>query len=58
MVLKDTWASLTPLQRARVTQSELAERILTAAASGETDPDRLRARALMKVSVSLKTQAR
>jgi hypothetical protein len=46
--LDRAWASLPPSQRAVTSQSILAERILRAAAQGERDPDRLRARAIRK----------
>jgi hypothetical protein len=46
--LDRVWASLPPSQRAVRSQSILAERILRAAAQGERDPDRLRARAIRK----------
>jgi hypothetical protein len=45
--LDRAWASVPPSQRAAMNRSVLAERILKAAAKGERDPDRLRARALM-----------
>jgi hypothetical protein len=44
--LDRAWASLPQSQRAVTSQSILAERILRAAAQGERDPDRLRARAV------------
>jgi hypothetical protein len=46
--LDRAWASLPPGQQAVTSQSLLAERILRAAAQGERDPDRLRARAIRK----------
>lgn len=45
-VLDETWASLSPVQRARLSQSVLAARILAAAGAGERDPARLRTSAL------------
>jgi hypothetical protein len=47
-ILDQTWASLPPNQQAVMSRSILAERILKAAAQGERDPDRLRARAIRK----------
>jgi hypothetical protein len=44
--LDRAWASLPASQQAVMSQAVLAERILKAAAQGERDPDRLRARAL------------
>jgi hypothetical protein len=53
--LDAAWASLTPEQQASVSRSLLAQRILRAAARGERDLVRLRARALFSVaSVELK----
>jgi len=46
--LEEAWASLPSSRQRTVLKTELAERILAAAASGERDPDRLRARALMR----------
>ena len=46
-VLEDTWASLTPHQQRGLLKTQLAERILAAAAEGERDPGRLRARAMV-----------
>jgi hypothetical protein len=40
-ILVDAWASLRPEQRAATNKTELAERILKAAAEGERDPERL-----------------
>jgi hypothetical protein len=40
-VLADAWASLRPDQRATMSKTLLAERILKAAAAGERDPERL-----------------
>jgi hypothetical protein len=45
-ILDHTWASLPADQQAVMSRSILAERILKAAAQGERDPDRLRARAI------------
>jgi hypothetical protein len=50
-VLDAAWASLLPDQQARVSRTVLAQRILKAAAQGERDPARLRARALLNVSL-------
>jgi hypothetical protein len=49
-VLDDTWACLLPEQQASVGKTLLAERLLRAAARGERDPQRLRARALFAVT--------
>jgi hypothetical protein len=51
-VLDAAWASLLPEQQASVSRTLLAERILRAAARGERDPARLRARALFSVTPS------
>ena len=40
-VLADAWAALPMAERARTSQSHLAERILKAAAAGERDRERL-----------------
>jgi hypothetical protein len=45
-VLEAAWSSLLPHQQASLSRTVLAERILKAAAHGERDPARLRARAL------------
>ena len=45
-VLEDAWACLLPEQKNSVSKTLLAERLLRAAARGERDPERLRARAL------------
>jgi hypothetical protein len=50
-VLERAWASLPDSRRSADVKSELAQRILTAAASGERDPDRLRMRALLRPMV-------
>jgi len=52
--LDRAWASLRPGEQACMSQSVLAERILKAAAKGERDPDRLRARALMNDCAAMK----
>jgi hypothetical protein len=52
--LDRVWASLPPSQRASMSRSVLAERILKAATKGERDPDRLRARALADVLPTIK----
>jgi hypothetical protein len=41
-VLEDAWASIPPAQQARTTKSEMATRILAAAARGERDPSKLK----------------
>jgi hypothetical protein len=46
-VLDNAWASLVPAQQARTSKSEMAVRILQAAASGERDPAKLRTTALI-----------
>jgi hypothetical protein len=46
-VLEDSWACLTPHQQRVLLKTQLAERILAAAAEGERDPGRLRARAMV-----------
>lgn len=48
-VLDDAWACLLPEQQKDVSKTALAERLLNAAARGERDPHRLRARALFAV---------
>lgn len=45
-VLEEAWACLLPKQQKDVSKTLLAERLLRAAAHGERDPERLRARAL------------
>ena len=45
-VLEDSWGSLRPDQQRATLKTELAQRILAAAANGERDPIRLRERAL------------
>jgi|GEM_PF-883904 len=47
-VLEDAWALHRPEQRAKLTRTTLAERILKAAADGERDRDRLLEAALME----------
>ena len=47
--LEQAWAALLPHQRARMTKSDMAERMLKLAAQGERDPVRLRARAVIDV---------
>jgi hypothetical protein len=49
--LQDAWASLRQDQKARMSRTLLAEGIVTAAAEGERDPERLRDAAL-KVGLS------
>jgi hypothetical protein len=46
-ILEDAWASLRPRQRATMSRSLLAERILKCAAEGERDPEVLFDAALM-----------
>jgi hypothetical protein len=46
-VLDDAWQSLLPVQRTRTMKSDMASRLLMAAAHGERDPKRLRACALI-----------
>ena len=48
--LEDAWACLPAQQRATMSKTLLAERILKAAAAGERDPERLRDAALMAVA--------
>ena len=48
-VLDTTWASLLPDEQDKTTKSALAGRLLKAAANGERDPVRLRARAVIGV---------
>jgi hypothetical protein len=49
-VLDDAWCCLRPEQRAMMSKTLLAERILKAAAEGERDPQRLLDAALMAVA--------
>jgi hypothetical protein len=51
--LDRAWASLPVSQQAVTSRSILAERILKAAAQGERDPDRLRAKAILARGKSL-----
>jgi hypothetical protein len=48
--LEDAWASLPPAQRATMSRSLLAERILKTAAQGERDRERLLNAALMDLA--------
>jgi hypothetical protein len=48
-VLDQAWDNLLPHQRAWMTKSQLAKRMLKYAALGERDPVRLRARAMIDV---------
>jgi hypothetical protein len=48
--LEDAWASLRPAQRATMSRSLLAERILKTAAQGERDRERLLNAALMDLA--------
>jgi hypothetical protein len=45
-VLEESWACILPEQRASISKSVVAERILRAAANGERDPARLRMSAI------------
>ena len=47
--LDDAWSQLTPDQRAQMSRSAMAERILKAAANGERDPIRLRTVAMVSI---------
>ena len=47
MILDQAWDSLSPSRQQTVLKTDLAGRMLAAAALGERDPDRLRAIALM-----------
>lgn len=49
-ILEDAWASLRPGQRATMTRSLLAERILKCAADGERDPEVLFDAAVMDLA--------
>lgn len=49
--LEDAWACLPPERRATTSRTRLAEGILTSAAKGERDPERLRDAALTAVAV-------
>jgi hypothetical protein len=51
VALEEAWAQLRPEEQARHTKSDLAERILRAAAHGERDLVRLRCSALLHVAV-------
>jgi hypothetical protein len=48
--LDDAWARLRPEQRATMSRTLLAERILKSAAKGGRDPERLRNAALMSIA--------
>jgi hypothetical protein len=48
--LEDAWDRLPPEQRATMSKTLLAERILKSAAAGERDPERLANAALMAVA--------
>ena len=48
--LENAWSRLEPAQQARISKVVLAERILKAAAGGESDPIRLQARALIGIA--------
>jgi len=48
--LDDAWVCLRPEQRATMSKTLLAERILKSAAAGERDPERLRDAALTAVA--------
>jgi hypothetical protein len=45
-VLDAAWEKLSPLQQIQLPRSQIADRLLKAAAEGERDPDILRTRAL------------
>jgi hypothetical protein len=47
-VLAEAWSALPASRQQTVQKTELAERILAAAAAGERDPERLRVHALMR----------
>jgi hypothetical protein len=47
--LDAAWSSLVPTEQARRSKTEMAQRILRRAATGERDPDRLKAAALLMV---------
>ena len=47
--LDESWDTLLPHQRARISKPELAQRMLKLAALGERDPVRLRVRAVSEV---------
>jgi hypothetical protein len=49
-VLDETWAQLSPLQQIQLPRSQIAGRLLRAAAEGERDRDILRMRALNGVA--------
>jgi hypothetical protein len=52
-VLDEAWENLSPKQRAGITKSDLAQRILLVALQGERDPARLRTRcAVMEAEVA------
>ena len=51
-VLDDAWTSLRPGERARTSKTQIAVRILEAAFTGERDPARLRAQAVIGVVTS------
>ena len=50
VTLDDAWACLPPQQRATMSKTLLAERILKSATAGERDPERLVNAALMAVA--------
>ena len=51
-VLDETWASLSPEEKAKTSKTLVASRLLAAAAAGERDPARLRSEAVMAVVTS------
>jgi hypothetical protein len=51
-ILEDTWASLRIEEKARTSKTLIAHRLLKAVAVGETDPARLRIKALTGVVIS------
>jgi hypothetical protein len=52
-VLDETWAKLSPLQQIQLPRSQIADRLLKAAADGERDPEMLRLRALDGVAAEM-----
>jgi len=52
-VLDETWASLSPEEKAKTSKTLVASRLLAAAAAGERDPARLRSEAVTAVVTSV-----
>lgn len=50
--LDEAWESLAPARQLLISKSDLAERVLLLAATGERDPDRLREAALSGLGVA------